>query len=36
APAYDKMTVAELRELLKAAGKPVSGKKADLITRLSE
>jgi small subunit ribosomal protein S3Ae len=36
APAYDKMTVAELKELLKAAGKPVSGKKADLITRLSE
>jgi small subunit ribosomal protein S3Ae len=36
APDYDKMTVAELRELLKAAGKPVSGKKADLITRLSE
>ena len=36
AQAYDKMTVAELKELLKAAGKPVSGKKADLITRLSE
>ena len=36
APSYDKMTVAELKELLKAAGKPVSGKKADLITRLSE
>ena len=36
APAYDKMTVAELKELLKAAGKPVSGKKADLIARLSE
>jgi hypothetical protein len=30
------MTLAELKELLKAAGKPVSGKKADLITRLSE
>ncbi len=30
------MTVAELKELLKAAGKPVSGKKADLIARLSE
>lgn len=36
APSYDKMTVAELKELLKAAGKPVSGKKADLITLLSE
>ncbi|HJM54725.1 MAG TPA: SAP domain-containing protein [Poseidonia sp.] len=36
APAYDKMTVAELKKLLKAAGKPVSGKKADLIVRLSE
>ena len=36
APSYDKMTVAELKELLKAAGKPVSGKKADLIARLSE
>lgn len=30
------MTVAELKELLKAAGKPVSGKKADLIARLNE
>ena len=29
------MTVAELKELLKAAGKPV-GKKADLIARLNE
>ena len=28
------MKVAELKELLKAAGKPVSGKKADLIARL--
>tara|TARA_B110000444_G_C18852118_1_gene606788 strand:+ start:38604 stop:39569 length:966 start_codon:yes stop_codon:yes gene_type:complete len=36
APAFDKMTVAELKELLKAAGKPVSGKKADLVARLSE
>ncbi|RJU98118.1 MAG: hypothetical protein DWC04_04480, partial [Candidatus Poseidoniales archaeon] len=27
---------AELKELLKAAGKPVSGKKADLIARLNE
>ncbi len=33
---YDKMTVAELKELLKAAGKPVSGKKAELIERLQE
>jgi hypothetical protein len=30
------MTVAQLKELLKEAGKPVSGKKADLISRLSE
>ena len=34
-PDYDSMTVAELKELLKAAGKPVSGKKADLIERLN-
>ena len=33
---YDKMTVAELKELLKEAGLPVSGKKADLISRLQE
>jgi len=33
---YDSMTVTQLKELLKEAGKPVSGKKADLITRLSE
>ena len=33
---YESMTVAELKELLKAAGKPVSGKKADLIARLQE
>ena len=33
---YETMTVAELKELLKAAGKPVSGKKADLITRLQD
>ena len=33
---YQSMTVAELKELLKAAGKPVSGKKADLIARLQE
>ena len=33
---YDAMTVGELKDLLKAAGKPVSGKKADLIARLNE
>lgn len=33
---YDKMTVAELKELLKEAGLPVSGKKADLIARLQD
>ncbi len=33
---YESMTVAELKELLKTAGKPVSGKKADLIARLQE
>ena len=33
---YSSMTVAELKELLKAAGKPVSGKKDDLIARLKE
>ena len=33
---YASMTVAELKELLKAAGKPVSGKKDDLIARLKE
>tara|TARA_B100000686_G_scaffold324363_1_gene379971 strand:+ start:1389 stop:2267 length:879 start_codon:yes stop_codon:yes gene_type:complete len=33
---YESMTVAQLKELLKEAGKPVSGKKADLIARLSE
>ena len=33
---YESMTVAQLKELLKAEGKPVSGKKADLISRLSE
>jgi hypothetical protein len=32
---YSSMTVAELKELLKAAGKPVSGKKSELIERLS-
>ena len=35
-PDYASMTVGELKELLKAAGKPVSGKKADLIARLNE
>ena len=35
-PDYGSMTVAELKELLKAAGKPVSGKKADLVARLNE
>ena len=35
-PDYASMKVAELKELLKAAGKPVSGKKADLIARLME
>ena len=33
---FDNMTVAELKELLKAAGKPVSGKKAELIARLQD
>ena len=33
---YDDMTVAELKDLLREAGLPVSGKKADLITRLQE
>jgi large subunit ribosomal protein L32e len=34
--AYENMTVAELKELLREAGLPVSGKKSDLIERLSE
>ena len=33
---YSSLKVAELKELLKAAGKPVSGKKAELIARLEE
>ena len=33
---YEKMTVAELKGLLKEAGLPVSGKKADLIIRLQD
>ena len=31
-----KLSVADLKERLKAAGLPVSGKKADLIARLSQ
>ena len=33
---FASMTVAQLKVLLKEAGKPVSGKKADLISRLTE
>lgn len=33
---YDKLTVAELKDLLKEAGKPVSGKKPELIARLQK
>jgi DNA-binding response OmpR family regulator len=33
---YQKMTVAQLKELLKEADLPLSGKKADLIARLTE
>ncbi len=33
---YSSLTVSELKQLLKAAGKPVSGKKAELIDRLNE
>ena len=33
---YESMTVAELKIVLKEAGKPVSGKKADLISRILE
>jgi len=33
---YTEKTVAELKELLKEAGLPVSGKKAELINRLEE
>ena len=33
---YENMKVAELEELLKEAGLPVSGKKADLIARLQD
>ena len=35
-PDFASMTVAELKVLLKEAGKPVSGKKADLVARLQE
>lgn len=33
---YESMTVAQLKELLKEQGLPVSGKKAELIERLME
>ena len=33
---YDDLTVAELKDLLRAASLPVSGKKAELIARLTE
>ena len=33
---YEAMTVAKIKELLKKEGKPVSGKKSDLIARLME
>ncbi len=33
---YENMTVAELKELLRDANLPVSGKKSDLISRLNE
>ena len=33
---YDNMTVAELKVQLKEAGLPVSGKKSDLVSRLSD
>ena len=35
-PDYDAMTVAQLKEALKEKNLPVSGKKADLISRLEE
>lgn len=35
-PDFESMTVAQLKELLKEEGLPVSGKKADLIARLTE
>ena len=33
---YEDMTVAQLKDLLRDAGLPVSGKKAELIVRLQE
>ena len=33
---YENMTVAELKELLREASLPVSGKKSELIARLVE
>jgi len=33
---YESMTVVQLKGLLKEAGKPVSGKKSELIERLKE
>ena len=33
---YESMTVAELKEILKARGLKVGGKKAELIQRLTE
>ena len=35
-PDFESMTVAQLKELMKKEGLPVSGKKADLIARLTE
>ena len=35
-PNYSSMTVAELKKVLKEKGLSVSGKKADLISRLEE
>ena len=35
-PDFESMTVAQLKELLKKEGLPVSGKKADLVARLTE
>jgi hypothetical protein len=36
APDYPSMTVVQLKDLLREAGKPVSGNKAELIERLKE
>ena len=35
-PDYEGMTVPELKAILKESGKPVSGRKADLISRILE